>query len=370
MLMTVPAQELVWIDPTSATGSDQSPLTDEQVRSWRTQGVCLVDGILPLDLIERVRADAHAFYPAPQSPEAAQISDFGSGDQFVFPATSDAMNEVTLHPRLLAATAQLLDTPIAGLRLSQSDLWVKYGKPPAGRTVAGDGLSGNQDHVYDNQDQRIHVDYPNHSLAHPREWDAPDAVEMIVYYDNVGETGGATAVVPRTGPGDRAYPWPIVGTPGVGDLRWLNDRESAEEYLRANAPDVAAWRSEVLYPREQHARFSPGSVLLYRHDTWHRGTPLVDGAMRVAHNLTFRREGADWISVLHPGWAWAMYRAGQRMEKIMGAASVDQRSVLGFPKPGHEYWTLETLAAVTARYLSFGFDPAPYAAALADKGGR
>jgi hypothetical protein len=31
-----------------------------------------------------------------------------------------------------------------------------------------------------------------------------------------------------------------------------------------------------------------GTILFYRHDTWHRGTPITSGAMRVVQNLTFR----------------------------------------------------------------------------------
>lgn len=344
-----------WIEPTPTNADDAAPLTDDHVDAWRRSGACLVDGLLPPELIDQVRADAQRFYPAPGSPEAAAINDFGSGNEFVFPAQSEAVNAVTLHVRLLAAVGQLLGVPIEELRLSQSDLWVKYGRERsnAGRSVG------------DNNDQRIHVDYPNHTLVHPPAWDAPEAVELIVYYDDVADTGGATALVPRSGDDDPAYLWPIVGTPGVGELPWINDRASAEEYLSEHAPDVAAWRREHLYPREKFARFSPGSVLLYRHDTWHRGTPLLSGAMRIAHNLTFRRADAEWISSLHPGWAWAMYLRDQRMERLIGTASVAQRCVLGFPAPGHRYWTPQTLAAVTARYLAFGFDPAPYASAIA-----
>lgn len=341
-----------WLDSTPTTADDGLPLSPDQLDRWRTEGAILVDGLLPCDLIEQVRADAHAFYPQPGSAEAATISDFGSGNEFVFPAQSDAVNEVTLHHRLLNAVGQLLGQNVTDLRLTQSDLWVKYGR------------ERDPDNVYDNSDQRIHVDYPNHSLTHPPAWDSPEAVEMIIYYDDVADTGGATALVPRSGDDDPAYPWPIVGTPGVGDLTWINDRQTAEAYLAEHAPDVAAWREQHLYPRERQARFSRGSVLLYRHDTWHRGTPLKPGSMRVAHNLTFRSADAEWVSVLHPGWAWAMYRAGLKMEHLIGSATVDQRSVLGFPKPGHPYWTPQTVAAVTARYLAFGFDPAPYAAAL------
>jgi hypothetical protein len=53
------------------------------------------------------------------------------------------------------------------------------------------------------------------------------------------------------------------------------------------------------------------------------------------------------------------------MERLIAKASVEQRCVLGFPRPGHSYWTQETIAAVQARYGSLGIDMTPYAHALA-----
>jgi len=40
--------------------------------------------------------------------------------------------------------------------------------------------------------------------------------------------------------------------------------------------------------------------------------------------------------------------------------------VLGFPKPGHSYWTRGTLDAVRARLEPWGMDMAPYEAAWAE----
>jgi hypothetical protein len=133
------------------------------------------------------------------------------------------------------------------------------------------------------------------------------------------------------------------------------------------APAVAKFRAEHLYPRERRAAYRFGSVLFYRHDTWHRGTPLKPGAMRLAQNLTFRRAGSDWISTLHAGWAWSMYRRSRVMERLIAEASVEQRAVLGFPPPGHPYWTRETVAAIEARYGPLGFDVTPYASAVGSR---
>lgn len=324
-------------------------LTDAQVARWRTEGYALVDGIFDRDLVDQLRTEATERFPAPGTAASATITDFGSA--LTFPSPLAAFNRTTLAPRLLCAVGQLLGVSPSELRLTQSDLWPKYGRPEQ----TGE--------VYDNRDQRIHVDYPNHSLVHPPPWDRPEAVELILYLSDHASTGGSTAVVPRTGPDDPAYRWPIVDSPGIGDLDWVNDRDAAEAYLAETRPEIAPWRAE-LYRREQHTTFTPGTVLLYRHDTWHRGTPLHPGGFRLAHNMTFRLADSEWISTLHTGWAWKMYRQDKMMERLIAEATVDQRTVLGFPKPGARYWCEETVAAVAARYGPLGMDVTPYRAAL------
>jgi hypothetical protein len=334
-----------WIEAEPAGGgSDDAPLAESQVAQWRTAGAVVVDQLLPIELILEARRQAVDTFIA---AAARGPVDFGSGGTFVFPSDCTELNEISLHPRLLAAVAQLLGCPVRDLRLSQSDLWAKHGKAKP------------VDDPYDNTDQRMHVDYPNHTLLHPPAWDEPDAVEMIIYADTVEECGGATAVVLRDGPDDPAYPWPIVGTPGVGPYPWVNDRGRAEELVASMSPEVAAWRQD-LYDRERRVRYRPGTVLLYRHDTWHRGTPIDPGAVRVVQNLTFRKASSEWISTLHEGWAWAMYRRSQVMERLIAEASIDQRCVLGFPPPGHPWWTPDTVAAVEARYSAFQLDLSAY----------
>ena len=343
-----------WVEPSPALedgAPDGKVLSSAQVDAWRNHGFTLVDDVVPIELVEEARRGALADFPAPGSAEMEKIHDFGSAGRMAFPSERQAVNQLTLHPRLLTAIAQLLDAPVRDLRLTQSDLWPKYGREGKRREL-------------DNADQRIHVDYPNHTLTHPPPWDSPEAVELILYLDEEQHCGGATALVPRTGSDDPAYQWPIMNTPGVGSLPWINDRESTERHLRESSPEVAKFRAEHLYAREVKARYRVGTVLLYRHDTWHRGTPLKPGALRLAQNMTFRKAETEWISVLQPGWAWAMYRRSRVMERLIAEASVDQRCVLGFPAPGHAYWTRQTVAAVDARYGPLGMDVSPYERAL------
>jgi len=342
-----------WIEAEDVEIGPEGPrLSQAQRASWRERGFALVQGLFPPELLEEVEGDARALFPAVGSKEAEAINDFGSSGLMHFPAESRSFNRLTLHPDFLRAVASLLAVPVRELRLTQSELWPKYGRQER---------SGG---VWDNDDQRMHCDYPNHTLTHPPPWEQPEAVEAILYYSDEESCGGATGLVAREGPEDPAYAWPRVHMPGVGALPWQNDRESVEALLREQAPEVAAWRAAHLYPREQRVRYRPGTLLLYRHDTWHRGTPLRRGGLRLAQNFTFRRPESEWISTLHAGWAWGMLRRSRVMEELIAEASVDQRCVLGFPAPGHPYWTPETLAAVAARYGALGMDVEPYARAI------
>lgn len=326
-------------------------LDTQHIQNWREQGFTLVHDLLPDSLLRSLKQDALDFFPAPNTPESERFKDFSSSESFVFPANSAAFNTVTLHPALLNATAELLGVSTLELRLTQSDLWPKYG-------------AGTTDDPEDNRDQRIHCDYPNHSLLHPPPWSSPEAVEIIIYLDDCEACEGATALVPRHGPNDPAYRWPIIDTPGVGALDYINDREKAESYMEQENPKAAVFRADNLYSRELVAEYQFGSVLFYRHDTWHRGTPVKQNAIRLVQNLTFTKTGLDWLNVMHAGWSWSMYRPDKLMEELIAKASVEQRSVLGFPPPGHGYWTQQTIAAVEARYRAFGIDMSAYKEAL------
>lgn len=240
-------------------------LTHEQVLQWREEGCALVNGIFPKELVEQVRHAAISVYPDGSGP---MRDDFGSGGVMCFPCVRDdllVVNEIPLHMRLIKAVHQLLETTNDGIRLTQCDLW---------------GKRGSEETEYSrfcNSNQRIHCDYPNHTLVVPPQWDRPEVVSIIVYYDDSSAVGGETRVVPREGKHDPAYHSssaavnPLLLTPGArGDILWVNDKEHAESYLKAEFHDVYLFRQQHLYPREKKIGFETGSVLFYRHDIWHR----------------------------------------------------------------------------------------------------
>lgn len=337
-------------------------LSEEQVRQWREEGCVVVNGVFPADVLDRVNKAALKVYPDGNGP---MVDDFGSGGKLCFPVVEDGLtcvNEIPLHIRMINAIAQLMGCSGEDLRLCQSDLWGKRGHS-ADATVFGPTC---------NADQRIHCDYPNHTLVVPPSWESPEVVAAIVYFDDSAVKGGQTRVVPRQNGDDPAYKigtgigWgdygadtlmeganPILLTPGArGDMLWINDRTHAETNLQENRPDVHKFRQEHLYPREQKVGYQFGTVLFYRHDVWHRGTPLFPGATRRTHNLVYKKAGCDWVNHWNTGIARRMYEQNQCIERIIAQSCTLQRAVLGFPAPSSAYWTQSTLAAVKLRYSS------------------
>ena len=322
-------------------------LSEHQIRQWREKGFLLVNNILEDDILEEAIKELNIIYPNVDSidrvNEIAAKQDFGSNGMLEFPSRHNFINKITLSENIINVSEQLLGEEV---RLLQSDAWSKYG----GKKT---------EDSKNNRDQRIHVDYGNNTLVHPYSWDKPDAVAMIIYFDYSDVTGGGTAVVPKEGENDPFYQWPLINNPGIAGLPWKNDRDSIESILKDTHPEVYSFRQQ-LYKREKVATFKPGTVLFYRHDIWHRGTPVNLGQVRRVINLGYRRESCDWLTTWNSGWARNMYDETFFLENLIAKTSVRQRNILGFPKPGHRYWNKETLDAVSKRYGPLGFDITPY----------
>ena len=281
-------------------------LSRDQVLSWREQGFCVVNPrpngsanstgwIFTEQEVEcyRVAARTAVLGNGKDIPALPNLKNFG-GIGFPFLARkSDPLNELALHPRIIQSVRQLLDIPDTDVPLlSQAECWVKRDAGP----------SPDLPPEFVNTDQRMHCDYPNHYLTHPPTWYNPEAVAMIVYLDESQECGGETAFVPRMGPEDEAYRFPYLAMPGVGDMPWINDKTLAEKYLNLNFPDVYSFR-KYLYGREQRVQYKVGTILLYRLDLWHRGTPLKNDKDRAVVNLLYKKREAAHITSWHRGWA-------------------------------------------------------------------
>lgn len=281
------------------------PVLDElQVEEWRERGCVVVDCKQHDD--SRATGWVITQEEAQHFRNAARTAILGNGaDIQPLPDTksfggvgfpflgrnSEPLNQLCLHERMLQAVKQLLRVEDSPVLMTQADCWVKQD------LKHDSGLPAE----YENTDQRMHMDYPNHYLTHPTPWYEPEAVAIIVYLDNE-DCGGATRFVPRRDVHDEAYQYPYINNPGVAQIPWINDRTLAEDHLRNHFPEAFRFR-EKLYQREQPVSYSIGTILFYRLDLWHRGTPLNKGKERAVVNLLYKKQTAQHITSWHVGWA-------------------------------------------------------------------
>ena len=130
-----------WATPSECNpvGHSDGILTKEQVESWREHGFALVDNLIPAQLADQVFEESFN-----KLSPTMDTCDFGSGGLLEYPCGLAACDQVTLHPNILAAAAQLLNLSVFNLRLTQSDIWMKKGK------------ENSPDQPMSNSSQRVH----------------------------------------------------------------------------------------------------------------------------------------------------------------------------------------------------------------------
>jgi Phytanoyl-CoA dioxygenase (PhyH) len=179
-------------------------------------------------------------------------------------------------------------------------------------------------------EQILHLDYTNHSLVVLPDEPASTMVGFFVYFTDVtAETGPTMAV-------SRAY---------SGALRITDTHLRRDEW-----PEM--------YEHEEPLLCRAGSLLAYDYRTLHRGSSLSGPA---ANRLTLSF-AYGIASPWHGFYSWPNRADEPTVRKLIALLDPDERTVLGFPPPGDQYWTPDTIDGVSRRYP--GFDGSPYHAAL------
>jgi hypothetical protein len=280
---------------------------------WESDGWCLLDALLPDDVVRAAQAELPALFPtaeefaADRDPERNRP--FRTDSHTVmpgFPFESGALNDLVLHDSLMDLAEEFLGQ--SDLRLYQGMLSAKY------------SLGAESD------EQLLHVDYGNHTLVVPRTDVGYQHLELFVYLSDVTAETAATRIVSRrlTGeiPTERTY-------------------LSVTDYPH-------------LYEAEEPAVGGSGSVLAYRPDVYHRGVRMTaPDAARFMLHVSFKPAQTDWLG----SQAWPAAAEGIAWHRFMQGPSVRQLSMLGFPPPGHPYWNEDTLRGVARRYPSLDLTP-------------
>jgi hypothetical protein len=280
---------------------------DASLDEVRQRGFCLVEGFLAADELKAAQGALSLHFPSADEyfADPERFSEYAAG-QFAgvreFPYRSWDLNRLAFHPDLVDAAERYFRS--AELHLYKVELWAKY-------TGAA------------NYDQPLHRDYGSHSLVVPRTDGRYQQLTTFIFLSDVTEVDGPTRLVPFEAGQD------IPFTPLYLDFGALADVEVA-----ATGP--------------------AGSLLVYRSDLLHRGSDMTGaGHARFSILADYQLRGTTWGGKM----AWPK-QSPERWAKLMPQASVRERDLFGFPRPGDPYWNEQTLADVARRYP--GMDLAPY----------
>jgi hypothetical protein len=284
-----------------------------EIAQWEEEGWCLIEGVFSPEEVRAAQEVMPDLFPTAE--EFAADVDSERNRPFrvdshsvmpIFPFESGALNRLVLHDKVIDLAQEFLR--LQDIRLYQGMLSAKYSE-------------GAPD-----DEQMLHVDYGNHTLVVPRPDVGYQHIELFIYLSDVTPEKAATRMVSRrltTGiPTERIYLSPT-------------------EY-------------DHLYQAEVPASGPAGAILAYRPDVYHRGVRMTapDSARFMLH-VSFKPKDTDWLG----SQAWPGACEGLAWHLFMQQTNVRQLTMLGFPEPGHPYWTEETLRGVAARYPLLDLEP-------------
>jgi hypothetical protein len=299
----------------------RAEIPGEVESGWRDDGWSVWRSALPAsDIAATEKALDHLF------PTAAEM-DSGTDDERTarfrvwdaawpeFPFRSRSLNKVALHPVLLDLAEDLLETD--DIRLYMALITAKYAKQSS------------------HFNQLLHADYPNHMIVVPRGEFGYQQLETFIYLSDVTSENGATR---------------LVSVKKTGQV--------PVESHTLNLTDYAD-----IYEEPGEATGPAGSIVCYRPDVYHRSVDWDEpGRRRIMMHVSFRPAGAEWGGY----HAWPYKGLSPEWHNFVVQSNPRELSALGFPRPGHAYWTAETLRGVGARYP--GLDMGPWRDALGSIG--
>lgn len=289
---------------------------NDAAQTWREDGFVILPGFIPAEDLKAAVADLDMQFPSVSGfhdgtdPRRRRFvgREFAGIDEFPF--TSTEISLLAVHHHLLDLAEALLEDD--GFQLYGAETWAKY-------TGACD------------YEQDLHRDYRGHTLLVPSSAPAFRQLEVFVFLVDVPEELGPPHFVSRKLTDHLpAVPDRFLRPGLVSESRFQDDSGSAE-----------------LYAAEVSSAGPAGTVIAFEVGTVHRATALTKPrGVRYTMHMNFRPAGAQWGQ--RRGWAFE----GVREEWIdfVDRATPRQLQALGFPPPGHAYWTPQTLAGTALRY--------------------
>lgn len=290
-------------------------ITDEHEAHYRKHGFAIVENFLTDEELASALSDFDQVVPGwvdyardPSGPKPEFYNKPFPDQRGIphFPYKGQSLNALSFHPELRRFAQLMCDG--GEIYCEQSHLSYK---------ASGQG----------NFDQAMHLDYGNHNLAYPPDRPEYWQTAFLYYFTDVTAECGPTAVCSKT-----HYPERILVPAG---------------YTREQRPEI--------YDNEVKVTVPAGSLLIYSMRTFHRGTAITgDNHGRLGMFVTYAPREGRWMGIV----GWPVSAGKREFRQWIEQATVDERTAIGFPEAGHDYWTDETLDGVSGRFP--GMDMTPY----------
>ena len=274
--------------------------------AWARDGWCVIPAVVPDGDLAAAQHAVARLFPTAEEMDSGVVNERTEPWRTTFdakwpefPYRSRALNRLTFHPAVLDLATSFLGSD--DLRMYGSVITAKYANQSSG------------------YNQLLHADFPNHTILVPRLDDRYAQLELFIYLTDVTAAHGATRLISL----DRTANVPV------------------EQHTLAYAD------FPELYDDSAAAEGPAGSVVAYRPDVYHRSVDVTEpGVRRIMMHVSFRLADAEWSQYQ----AWAFKGFSTEWHNFVQASGPTELALLGFPKPGHPYWTDETIQRVNARY--------------------
>jgi hypothetical protein len=299
----------------------------EHLDAWRRDGGVVIKDFFTPEEVAAVQADFETVFGRTPGAEAGRVQiEAGEVGRFN-PAPcatreavpfdcSPALNLIGVHPALIAFAKQALRADT--VHLYQCQVWAKF--------------TGDADY-----DQPFHCDYSNHTLTAPSEDAHLNSITILCYFSDVTEAHGPAHYVTRPDSAKVAGPEASI-----------NGEAEAQAKLQQ---DLSRYERSTAGPA--------GTAFPYTIDVYHRGTNMTaPHGHRYAVMACFKAAGNESIG-FH---AWAFHHR-KPWRRIFDHATPEQLACFGVQRPGHPFWTEETLRLAQVRYPNW--DLTPYREAMA-----
>ena len=291
----------------------------EYRKTWDEDGWCVIPAALSGDDLSAAQNAVADIFPTAEEMDSGVENERTTPWRATwdakwpeFPYANRALNRITFHPVVRGLAESFLRT--SDLRLYMSLVTAKYANQPSG------------------YNQLLHVDFPNHSILVPQVAEQFPQLELFIYLTDVSPANGATRMVSRRRTADIEV-----------ERHTLTFTDYADLY---DDPGVASGPA--------------GSIVAYRPDVYHRSVDLTEpGARRIMMHVSYRPAEAEWGQYQ----AWAFKGFSMEWFNFVQGSGPAELALLGFPPPGHRYWTDDTIVRVNARYP--GLDMTPWKEAIA-----